>query len=369
MEESFQENLEKEYKKIEKNVKKPNILLLGGTGVGKSSLTNLVFGKNIAKSGIGKPITQEIHRYEFENTPVVLFDSVGYEIEESKVSQEKYIEKIIAFATASAEKPIEGQIHLVWYLIQSSGHRVTEWDLSIINKIKNLNIPISVVFTKCDLTTEEEVGQLVREVKNEKTFQVTTSTKIKPLFLELNNLIQWSCDNLQEGLREAFVKAQKVDLDLKRKSVKSIILQHTTGNAGVGFTPIPFSDAPILLASQAAMTARILYLYDLNSMKDLLPTLLKTVSVGALISSSGKWIVGEIIKFIPVVGTVVGGLITGAVAATFTFAIGTSVSEICYTISKYAIKGEEAKLEDYISNLVPIFKNLMKENSLTKNKI
>jgi small GTP-binding protein len=363
MENSFQEKLDEELRKIEQTVKKPNILLLGGTGVGKSSLTNLIFRADIAKTGTGKPVTQEITRYEIEKSAVVLYDSVGFELS-GENSKDEFISKIVEFASASKSKKVEEQIHLVWYHIQASGHRVTEWDLNLINKIKALNIPIAVVFTKCDLVTEQEVKELANEIKNTPCFEVTTNEKVTPKYLDLEKLIEWSSNNLEPALKIAFVKSQKVNLEEKKKNVNSIILQHTAVSAGVGFTPIPFADAPILLANQAGMVARILYVYDLDGYGNLLSTLLKTVSLGSLISTGGKWLVGELLKLIPVVGTIGGGMITGSVAAAVTAAMGYSVSEICFTISKFAIDGEESKMEDYIKNLTSIFKQKMKDNSI-----
>jgi predicted GTPase len=42
-----------------KACKKPNILLAGITGAGKSSLINAVFGENVANAGAGMPVTQQ----------------------------------------------------------------------------------------------------------------------------------------------------------------------------------------------------------------------------------------------------------------------------------------------------------------------
>nr|WP_235169362.1 GTPase [Helicobacter pylori] len=39
-----------------------NILLMGATRVGKSSLINALFGKEIAKAGIGESVTQHLNK-------------------------------------------------------------------------------------------------------------------------------------------------------------------------------------------------------------------------------------------------------------------------------------------------------------------
>ena len=77
-------DFEKEFEKVNKEIKKPNILICGATGVGKSSFVNEVFGKNIAEVGTGKPITRHVIRYEDKELSVVLYDSEGYEIGKEK---------------------------------------------------------------------------------------------------------------------------------------------------------------------------------------------------------------------------------------------------------------------------------------------
>ncbi|MEK9737718.1 MAG: DUF697 domain-containing protein, partial [Candidatus Nanopelagicales bacterium] len=63
----------------------------------------------------------------------------------------------------------------------------------------------------------------------------------------------------------ALTAAQILDWERKRQAAKAIINTSVAVAAGVGATPIPFSDAAILVPTQVAMIARLTAAYGLPS--------------------------------------------------------------------------------------------------------
>lgn len=72
-------NMNKLFEHIKKEKPKMNVLLMGVTGVGKSSLINALFGEEIAKAGVGKPITQHLEKYVDEEKGLIFWDTKGIE--------------------------------------------------------------------------------------------------------------------------------------------------------------------------------------------------------------------------------------------------------------------------------------------------
>lgn len=368
--EVFKKNMDEEYKKIQDEVKRPNIILLGASGVGKSSLINLVFGEEVAKIGTGKPVTKSIEKFDNPENGIVLYDSIGYETGEDKQKEfEEEIDKLLS------KNSISEKMHLAWYCINSGGHRVIDLDIKLISKFRKNGIPICVVLTKGDQVSEEEANKMANEIREKvskiKIFSVTNKDFDDGKYLELQSLIDWSVDSLEEGLKEGFIRTQIKNLDLKKKNAKKAILQHTAVSAGTGFTPIPFSDAPILLGNQGALIARVMYIYNLNSFKEVLLSSLSGLGIGTSVSALGIWIASSLIKLIPAAGTAIGGTINAAVAAAITAAIGFTCSELCFQISKYVLNNDKEGLEDFLNDLKPLaealFKDFLKKN-LKKNK-
>ena len=57
-----------------------NVLVAGKTGSGKFTLINALFRENLARTGAGLPITQQLMRITKEGVPPTLYDNKGLEV-------------------------------------------------------------------------------------------------------------------------------------------------------------------------------------------------------------------------------------------------------------------------------------------------
>ena len=89
--------------------------------------------------------------------------------------------------------------------------------------------------------------------------------------------------------------------------------------------------------------------------------LVGTLGLPALMSGAGIWLVGQIAKFIPVIGTVAGAMISGTVAASLTAALGYAASESCYHVSLSVIDGDERGIVQAMENMGNVFKKAFNE--------
>lgn len=109
---------------------------------------------------------------------------------------------------------------------------------------------------------------------------------------------------------------------MKLTSTEHTII-HTAAAAAAttAASPIPFSDAALLIPIQATM---ITGLYKANG-ANISQGFVKGVLKATMISTFGKSLAGNLLKFIPGVGTLAGGTINAGVAVGFTEALGFAI--------------------------------------------
>lgn len=106
------------------------------------------------------------------------------------------------------------------------------------------------------------------------------------------------------------------------KSEHTIIHTATVAAGATGASPIPFSDAALLIPIQTTMIVGLYKANGLNISQGVVNGALKAT----LISGFGKSLAGNLLKFIPGIGTVAGGAINAGVAVAFTEFLGFAIA-------------------------------------------
>lgn len=339
----FSKKIKDELQKARSAIIKPNILVAGATGVGKSSLVNLIFGNHVARTGVGAPVTKGIDRYESKH--LILWDAEGYE--SGDVSQQRYRKTLENLLTGQSQKPLPEKIHLVWYCISQANHRVLEIDTQTVNSLATHDVPVAIVLTQADAVSESD-SEAIRAVVQQKCVGIPvfeTSATDPDLPLDTFHLVQWSLDNLDQGVRTAFIMAARAALPERYKEGQKIIHTGVAKAAALAASPIPGSDAPLLILNQTWMIAQLSSLWDL----DALPSLIGGGLSLQLVSQLGRSAAGNLIKLIPGAGTVAGGAINASIASAFTAALGYALNELCMRFTEDAYQGKSNPPSDYFS--------------------
>lgn len=324
-----------------------NILIVGKTGVGKSTLINNVFREKLADTGIGKPVTKHLRKITKEGIPIVLYDTRGLELKEAV---QKEVKKEI-FDLVKRKKNTKEAIHVVYYCIQASSSRIEESELELIKEISEKN-PVILVLTQSIGKPAEEfshyLNQLNLPVTSIQTIMAEpyeiTDDYVIPAF-GLKELIAKTLDLIPKETREAFTNAQQADIDRKVKASRRWASKYVATTFGVGFMPIPFSDASVLVPMQVTLLAHITAIFGISLDKSTIISLIAAVGGTGSATIIGKTIVANAFKFIPGVGTVVGGVISGATASAVTSALAISYIEVLSFIATKEKDGEVPNLK------------------------
>lgn len=301
-----------------------NILLAGRSGVGKSTLLNAVFQGNIATTGQGRPVTQDAKEWSKEGVPVSIIDTRGLEMEayeETLRLLEKEVER-------RAEKPDPKEhLHVAWVCVSEDSRRVENGEIAIVEMLSRHRIPVVAVITKAraDNGFRATVERLLPKARNVIRVRALGETDDEGNVLQprwLTDLVELTMELVPEAQKNAFVAAQKVSIKLKRSRARAVVVGSASLATAAGASPIPFSDAAVIVPIQVGMLASISAVFGLPFSSAFLSTLIGSAGGGLVATLSGQAIVAGLLKFIPGAGSLVGGAISAGTAAALTTAFG-----------------------------------------------
>lgn len=312
-----------------------NVVVIGKTGVGKSTLINSVFGENVAEVGLGRPVTQSIRKLEKEGTPLAIYDTPGLELQGDH-SAENLLEQVTKLVNEGIQsEDVNQAIHCIWYCINTASSRVEPTEMNFLRKLgentKRCNVPVILVLTQAfsKKKTEEMVIALrkenlpVRQVVPvlAQDYEISEDyPKIKAFGID--KLVELMSELLPDTVRDTFIALQIASIDLKRKRARAAVTAAAGAAALTGASPIPFSDAAILVPTQVSMLAGITAIFGLPIEKAALTSIVSATIGTAGATVLGKTVVSNLIKMIPGAGTIVGAAISGTTAAALTGALG-----------------------------------------------
>lgn len=313
-----------------------NVLVIGNSGVGKSTLINAVLGENKAVTGFGtKGTTEELQIYDSEEIPFRLVDTVGFE--PSFLKARKAGNAVRKWSKASAKEGHEdNKINVIWFCVDGTAKKLFEETLKSLSRATRMwgSVPIIVVITKSygepdRVENVEMVNQAFDEQKEgtkkpsaiipvvASSYTINDTTIVPPE--GITELIDATNELMPEGIKAGDNDVYKYKLKRKRVFAQSIVGISTAAGVTVGAVPIPFADAALLAPIELGEIRALSRLYEIDKNEKSSAFLNRIIEVGTVGVAAKAAING--LKAIPGVN-LAASVINAIVAGAFVAAIG-----------------------------------------------
>lgn len=341
-----------------------NILVAGKSGVGKSTLINSVFREKIAETGIGQPVTKHLQKISRKDVPITIYDTRGLEL--SLEVQEQVTTEIHSLIDDKGKT--KEALHVAYYCIQATSSRIEELEIKMIKDISK-KIPVILVLTQAIGEETKEFKKYLKDLNLPvvgihrvlaQPYKISDDYVVQAFGLE--KLIERTFSLVPKDVQKSLTNAQKVDINRKVQTAKNWAKKYTLTTFGVGFTPIPFSDTTVLVPMQVTLLAHITVIFGIPIDRATIISIIAAVGGTGTATFAGRTIVSNAFKFIPGVGTIVGGFISGTTASIVTHALANSYIQVLKVISMNELIGTETPPNQIIKLMEQHFKKAITEN-------
>ena len=313
-----------------------NVLVIGNSGVGKSTLINAVLGEEMAKTGWGSSgTTNKLDIYESDVVPFRIIDTVGFE--PSFIKEHKAIGAVKKWSKNSAKEGHEdNKINVIWFCVEGTSSKLFPKAIKDLSKATSMwgDVPVIVVITKSYSVPERERNiDMVNNAFAKQKKYAKNLRKIIPVVAatyELNEtafaqpdgiteLIEVTNELMPEGIKAGHQAVNKLKLNRKRAFAHSVVGVSTAAAAVVGATPIPIADAMVLSSLEVAEINSIARIYGISKNEKSNKIMNTIVEVGT-VSLAAKTAISAL-KAVPGIN-LAAEVLNSIIAASFAAAIG-----------------------------------------------
>lgn len=321
-----------------------NVLVIGGEGVGKSTLISTVLGSGTQKTMEGGPFGLPL--FESPTAPFRIIDAG--DMGGSFFARRRAIGVVRRWSKQNAlDEADDNNIHLIWFCVEGKSRKLIRQQIRSLSRATDVwrSVPIIVVITKSYAEAERDGNvELVRQACARRKRLVRSIRAIIPVVAStyslsdtaivapagIPELIDATVEALPEGLQASDKDIADFALRRKRSVARGIVAASAAAGAAVGAVPIPISDALILTPIETSMVGALSKLYgigDDSSSKMLFATILEAGTV----STAAKGAISAL-KAVPGIN-LAASVLNAAIAGSIVAAIGEGSTRIFERIS------------------------------------
>lgn len=347
-----------------------NVLVIGNSGVGKSTLINAFLDEDEIAARVGWGIsgtTSALEIYPAKKVPFQLIDTIGFE--PSFLKRAKAIKAVKKWSKESAKEGNEDrQINAIWFCIDGTSRKLFPEAIKNLSKATKMweSVPVIIVITKSySIPERAENVQMVHNAFAQQKRYAKNLKAVIPVVAQtytLNDtafappegimeLIDATNAVLPEGMKAAEKDIASFKLKRKRAMAQSVITASTAAGGAVGAIPLPFADAAILVPVESGLVTALRKIYgipDGDDAQKIMDTILEvgTASIAAKAAISAL----KAIPGVNLAGEVINAIVAAAiVAAAIVAAIGEGSA---FVFEKVYLGEMSAKDVDAIRNLM-----------------